>query len=591
MAHRLRIARVLLGRYRPLAGVAPDGERHRALDGLIRRHLPGVTASLLAQPSASAEGGFVDWYTDLAGQPVTLAGLSGQAGAEARARLADRLDSLKALADRLEASDPEGAELLREALSFPGEETVYVVGGQPVITFWGHHSLTAPPVAAPPAATIAPPTAAGTAASAPPPPAAAAAGSEGGRRWVWLGLLALLLVAGLGWLSLGGLRWPPWGPDFAALLAAAKEEEAALAGRLAEGEAALEERLAVCAAEQALLAAQGEEERLQALLAATHSRLAEVLALCPLKQQLGQAAEQGQQLQQRLDQATASLATTLNDCRRKQEEEQRKIAEAEEKKAAALRRAEAKQRKAQEQPPLSDREVRKAPPKAGAGELPPCPGERPPELAPDVAMVLDASGSMGWSASASTAEIQKQLRSLGGLLGLGAMIFSQVSGPTRLDEAKKGVSSVVRSLPSDVDVGFVTLQQCPRATRHGFFSGAERGALHGKVAALRPMQGTPLAQGLIEAAQMVDGVNAEAVLVVISDGEDSCGQDPCATARRLKASKPQLKINVVDIVGDGAANCLAIATGGRILQPEDGLSFERMIKRAAEEALKPPHCP
>ena len=590
MAHRLRVARVLLGRYRPLAGVAPDGERHRALEGLIRRHLPAVTASLLAQPVASAEGGFVDWYTDLAGQPVALAGLSGQAGAEARARLADRLDSLKALADRLEASDPEGAGLLREALSFPGEEKVYEVGGQPVITFWGHQSLTAPPLTAPPAA--APPATAGSAAGAPPPPAAAAAaGSEGGRRGLWLGLLALLLVAGLGWLTLGALRWPPWGPDCAALLAAAKEEEAALLGRLSEGEAALEERLAVCAAEQALLAAQGEEERLQALLAATHSRLAEVLALCPLTQQLGQLAEQGRELQQRLDQATARLTDTLNDCRRKQEEEQRKIAEAEEKKAAALRRAEAKQRKAQERPPPSDREVRKAPPKAGAGELPPCPGERPPELAPDVAIVLDASGSMGWSASASTAEIQKQLRSLGGLLGLGAMIFSQVSGPTRLDEAKKGVSSVVRSLPSDVDVGLVTLQQCPRATRHGFFSGAERGALHGKVAALRPMQGTPLAQGLIEAAQMVDGVNAEAVLVVISDGEDSCGQDPCATARRLKASKPQLKINVVDIVGDGAANCLAIATGGRILQPEDGLSFERMIKRAAEEALKPPHCP
>jgi hypothetical protein len=208
-----------------------------------------------------------------------------------------------------------------------------------------------------------------------------------------------------------------------------------------------------------------------------------------------------------------------------------------------------------------------------------------------VAIVLDASGSMGFSASASAAEIQKHLRSLGGLLGLGAMVLGGASGPTRLDEAKKGVNNVVRSLPDDVDVGLVTLQRCPRATNHGFYSGAERGALHGKVAGLRPMQGTPLAQGLTDAAGMVDGVSAPAVLVVISDGEDSCGQDPCATARRLKNSKAQLKINVVDIVGDGAANCLAAATGGRVLQPEDGLSFEKMITRATEEALKPAHCP
>ena len=589
MAHRLRVARVGLGRYRPLAGFVPDGVRHRVLDGLIRRHLPAVTASLLAQPSASGEGGFVDWYTDLAGQPVALAALGGAPAAEARARLADRLDSLNGLADRLEASDPEGAGLLRAALSFPGEETVYVVGGQPVITFWGHQPLAVPPAtASPPVAAASPPV---TTASASPSPLAAA-GSEGGRRGLWLGLALLVLVglAGLGWLTFGGGRWPPWGPDFAALLAVAKEEEAALARRLAEHEVALTERLAYCAAEQALLAAQGEEERLQALLAGTQGRLAERLALCPLTHQLGEAAAQGQALQQRLDQLAADLTATLSDCRRKEEEAKRKIAEAEEKKAAALRRAEAQKREAKEQPP-PDRNAAKAPPKAGTGALPPCPGERPPELAPDVAIVLDASGSMGLSASASTAEIQKQLGSLGGLLGLGVMIFSEVSGPTRLDEAKKGVSNVVRSLPSDVDAGLVTLQQCSRATSHGFFSGAERGALYGKVAALRPMRGTPLAQGLTEAAEMVDGIQAPAVLVVISDGEDSCGQDPCTTARQLKNRKPQLKINVVDIVGDGAADCLAVATGGRILQPEDGLSFERMIKKAAEEALKPPHCP
>ena len=332
MAHRLRVARVGLGRYRPLAGFVPDGVRHRVLDGLIRRHLPAVTASLLAQPSASGEGGFVDWYTDLAGQPVALAALGGAPAAEARARLADRLDSLNGLADRLEASDPEGAGLLRAALSFPGEETVYVVGGQPVITFWGHQPLAVPPAtASPPVAAASPPV---TTASASPSPLAAA-GSEGGRRGLWLGLALLVLVglAGLGWLTFGGGRWPPWGPDFAALLAVAKEEEAALARRLAEHEVALTERLAYCAAEQALLAAQGEEERLQALLAGTQGRLAERLALCPLTHQLGEAAAQGQALQQRLDQLAADLTATLSDCRRKEEEAKRKIAEEQEERA------------------------------------------------------------------------------------------------------------------------------------------------------------------------------------------------------------------------------------------------------------------
>src|SRR5512134_1158224 len=152
MANRLRVARLAVGRYRPLAAEAPDAARHRRLDALIRRHLPGVTASLLAQPAPSADGGFVDWYSDLAGQPVALGALAEGARAEARALLDDRLKSLAALAERLEPVDPEAAGQLREALSFPGEETVYVIGGQPVITFWGHRSPApmAPPLEPPP---------------------------------------------------------------------------------------------------------------------------------------------------------------------------------------------------------------------------------------------------------------------------------------------------------------------------------------------------------------------------------------------------------------------------------------------------------
>jgi hypothetical protein len=42
------------------------------LDALIRAHLPPVAASLLAQPSPSADGTAVEWYSDLAGQPIPL---------------------------------------------------------------------------------------------------------------------------------------------------------------------------------------------------------------------------------------------------------------------------------------------------------------------------------------------------------------------------------------------------------------------------------------------------------------------------------------------------------------------------------------
>lgn len=628
MASRLRIARLDPSAYTPvLAEGAPASALHRRLDALIRRHLPGVTASLLAAPAPTADGRFIEWYSDLSGQPVALSRLPATEQDKVRALLEDRTRSLAELAGRLttaeDADTRDLAEILRQALAYPGEDTVYVVGGQPVLTFWGFRPLTGGAgVAAPPpvaAAAAAAPGAAGSAA-----PAAAAetvAGASSGfrlPRWVWpvLGLM-LLGLAGWGLVHFGVVRWPPWGPDYEALLKTATDEEASLERHRAELRAQLEAALEVCAIDGALAAARAEEPTLRAAIDSAEEQLRAALALCPLRADLARAREEGQALSARTTALSGDLAKALEQCRRQAEAERKKAeddrrrAEAAQRKAeddrkkaeAALRKAEderkrvedAAKRQAQAQPPPAAPPKEPSQPPPAAKTEPgrqPCPGERPPEDAPDVAVVLDASGSMGLPASATASDIQRQLRQMGGIFGLGASILlGQTSGPSRLEEAKKGINSVVRSLPNDVDVGLTVLQRCPAADNMGFFSGAQRGQLYQRVNALRPMQGTPLAQGIVDAAGMVDGVKAPAVIVVISDGEDSCGGDPCAAARRVKAQKPQLTINVVDILGNGASNCVAAATGGHVLKPEDGLAFEKTIRKAAQEALKPDYCP
>ncbi|MCB1925204.1 MAG: VWA domain-containing protein [Gammaproteobacteria bacterium] len=112
-------------------------DRHAELAALIRRHLPAVGASLLAMPRRVGDSGDIEWYSDLAGQPVRLDDLGADEQARARALLADRVAAVRALADRLPAGELPAA-WLRAAVSFPDDSRVYVIGGQPVITFWGH---------------------------------------------------------------------------------------------------------------------------------------------------------------------------------------------------------------------------------------------------------------------------------------------------------------------------------------------------------------------------------------------------------------------------------------------------------------------
>ncbi len=395
----------------------------------------------------------------------------------------------------------------------------------------------------------------------------------------------------------------------------ADDEEQVLRQRIAGLTGELEGKLAYCSLERELDAAKADEGRLAGRLADAVAALAAARELCPLRAALAEAAAKGYELDQRRGQIARDLGNAIDECRKKEQaaarkaEEDRRKAEAERRQAEAERRkAEQAQRKAEaaaraaaaapppapppEQPPQQQAAAPPPKPTTPPG-LPPCPGERTPEEAPDAAIVLDASGSMRLPASASLSQIQGMLSQLGPLGALGALIVGQAAGgggPSRLEAAKRGVNSVVRSMPDDVDVGLVTLQRCPMATNEGFFSGAERGRLYARVDALTPMQGTPLAQGILQAGEMVDGVKAPAVMVVISDGDDSCGGNPCAAAERLKAEKPLLKINVVDILGNGAGSCVATATGGRVLKPGDGLAFEKTIKEAAQDAIKPAHC-
>ena len=224
-----------------------------------------------------------------------------------------------------------------------------------------------------------------------------------------------------------------------------------------------------------------------------------------------------------------------------------------------------------------------------------CPGNRSTIETPQLVMVFDASGSMGHGINAD-ARALRQLQQLGDTpLGaaiglLGGLLGSAVSGPSRMQAAKDAGRRIVDQLPKDVDVGLVKIEDCPGATNAGFYPPERRRALLGQINALQPRDDTPLASAIAQAASMVDGVNRPGVIAVISDGDDTCGGNVCATAARIARAKPQLKINVVDIAGIGGANCAASATGGRVLRAGNAAELSAQMQRATEEVMGPAEC-
>jgi len=279
MARRLRIAVVEAAGYTPVGSVAATTASHRELDALVRRHLPPAATTLFAEPRPSPDGREVGWYSDLAGQPVPFATLPAAERAAVQERLTTRLTALDGLAERLRAQSPADAARLDDALRYPGDESVWVVGGEPVLAFWGHQAVGRAPLG-PPRVMVPPP--------APPvvePVVVPPERGGGAARFVGWSLLTLLLLAALG-LGLGrllgwGWWWPPWGPDYATLLATAERGQQTLAGELASLEASLGERLAGCAADAALAAARTEGARLEGVASALAERIEATVKACP----------------------------------------------------------------------------------------------------------------------------------------------------------------------------------------------------------------------------------------------------------------------------------------------------------------------
>lgn len=95
--------------------------------------------------------------------------------------------------------------------------------------------------------------------------------------------------------------------------------------------------------------------------------------------------------------------------------------------------------------------------------------------------------------------------------------------------------------------------------------------------------GTPLSSAVEVAANALDFQNQRAVVVVVSDGDETCGRDPCEVARTLKAQSADLTIHVIGFKGDhGAtvsATCLADETGGMLQTAEDSEELAAALGR------------
>ena len=164
----------------------------------------------------------------------------------------------------------------------------------------------------------------------------------------------------------------------------------------------------------------------------------------------------------------------------------------------------------------------------------------------------------------------------------------------RLKAAQKAATDLILNIDKNVKIGFIEINGCPVAKNRGFFGPNRRGTLMSAISNVNPYAydgKTPLVNGLNELSKTLDGVNSEAVGILISDGEDTCPfteqMDVCVVAQKIHERQPKLKIHTI-LIGDDidSAACIARNTGGKVFKPRDAVQIESVLKEAGASLKK-----
>lgn len=217
---------------------------------------------------------------------------------------------------------------------------------------------------------------------------------------------------------------------------------------------------------------------------------------------------------------------------------------------------------------------------SGAAAEPSAPDEQQPPDPPKVELVLDVSGSMG---------------------------EKDVDGASRMAAAQQAFNEVIDAVPQGVHLGIRTLgadypgedkeRGCTDSAQLYPVGEVDRTEAKTAVATLRPTGWTPIGYALRGAVKDLGDSGGTRRIVLITDGEDSCGQpDPCEVARELAADGTRLTVDTLGLAADPAVreqlNCIAEATGGTYsaVQDTEQLSgrLQQLVRRSADTPLEDP---
>lgn len=178
--------------------------------------------------------------------------------------------------------------------------------------------------------------------------------------------------------------------------------------------------------------------------------------------------------------------------------------------------------------------------------------------------------------------------------GSGSM-WGRIGGEPKIVIAKEVMSGLIQDHPERVDSGLTVYGH----RRKGDCSDIEhlipvgpldRASAIKRVEGIQPKGKTPIAASINQAVEAVKGREGAATIVLVSDGLETCGQDPCGLTEKLKATGVAFTLHSVGFdVSEQETNqltCIATAGGGRYFPASSAEALREALTTVQEAVVE-----
>jgi len=175
------------------------------------------------------------------------------------------------------------------------------------------------------------------------------------------------------------------------------------------------------------------------------------------------------------------------------------------------------------------------------------------------------------------------------ILDASGSMWGQIDGITKIEIAKQVMTELILELPEHAETGLVAYGHrrkgdCEDVEELVSLQPKNTSLLTEQINAIKPKGMTPITLAVKTTAETLRAVENETIIILVSDGKETCEGDPCALVRELREAGIKFTMHVIgfDVTEEERLQleCMARAGGGQYFTAKTAQELEVAARQA-----------